>query len=261
MPTPFMHLALAERLIDDPMLPSGIRQLMRAEWGAFLLGSIAPDARRSGGQTRASTHFFEYGPVISPPALTAMLQRYPALRRAAISEDARAAFVAGYAAHLAMDEVWCVRMLFPYFVWEDGTPQLEMRLFHILLAILDRRDRTHIPASQYTALRLVAPQGWLPFMSDADLIAWRDLVAGQLAPGGESQSLRILGRSVGLTAETLAALMDDRAHRDMLNARVSAEVIATVETAMYDAVRMALIAYTGYTGDAVEAPTRAAPVD
>ena len=45
MPTPFMHMALAERLIADPVLPAGLRDLLVSNWGAFLLGSIAPDAR------------------------------------------------------------------------------------------------------------------------------------------------------------------------------------------------------------------------
>ena len=42
MPTPFMHMALAQRLIADPALPGATRDLLRASWGTFLLGSIAP---------------------------------------------------------------------------------------------------------------------------------------------------------------------------------------------------------------------------
>ena len=67
MPTPFMHMALARRLIADPSLPTTIRDLVQSAWGAFLLGSIAPDARISSGLDRANTHFFEYQPVIDPP--------------------------------------------------------------------------------------------------------------------------------------------------------------------------------------------------
>src|SRR5258708_32907601 len=141
MPTPFMHMALAERLIHDPELPEPEHALLRASWGAFVLGSIAPDARVSSGMERGSTHFFEYQPKVDPPAVTAMLQRHAELQRAAISDETRAAFIAGYAAHLAMDEIWCTDLLFPMFIhggdWGDRTTKF--LVLHALLAYLDRR--------------------------------------------------------------------------------------------------------------------------
>jgi hypothetical protein len=247
MPTPFMHMALAQRLSRDPDLPPSARSLLMPAWGAFLLGSIAPDARLSSGMERADTHFFRYGAAIDPPAVTAMLRRYSSLRREAITDDIRAAFVAGYAAHLAMDETWCVRLLFPYFMLE-ALPD-RMWLFHKLVGYLDRRDRAQIPADYYLLLKNTAPQGWLPFIDDAALIAWQSKVAEQLAPGGESQTMAILGRALGIKAADLAAAIDDEAQMQTVWSHISPETVAHIEAGMYSRVRETLTAYlSNHTG-------------
>src|SRR5262249_4134761 len=182
MPTPFMHMALAERLIHDPEWPGLVGSLLRASWGAFLLGSIAPDARVSSGMERGSTHFFEYQPKVEPPAVTAMLQRHAELQRTAITDEVRASFVAGYAAHLAMDEIWCTDLLFPVFIhggdWGDRATKF--LVLHAVLAYLDHRDRELLPESHYGQLAGAEPHGWLPFMEDSALIVWRDTIAKQL---------------------------------------------------------------------------------
>src|SRR5438876_11109177 len=115
MPTPFMHIAFAQRMIADPIVPDSVRATLHADWGAFLLGSIAPDARVSSGIERANTHFFEYQPVVEPSAISAMFSRFPELTHPALSDATHAAFVAGYAGHLVMDQVWCTDFLFPVF--------------------------------------------------------------------------------------------------------------------------------------------------
>lgn len=242
MPTPFMHLALAQRLIADPDLPRRAYDAICAGWGAFLLGSIAPDARISSGAARANTHFFQYEPVVKPPAVIAMLRQYPDLRRSALGDQARLAFLAGYVAHLAMDQAWCTEMLFPYFVRvEWGDRPRRMLVFHILLGYLDARDRAVLPHNQYMALAAAAPHGWLPFISDSDLAAWRDLVAGQITPGGSSRTLEILGKVVGLPPDDLGR----RIERDMAQVweHITPTQVAAVEQAMYSAVREALVYY------------------
>src|SRR6266436_5852158 len=133
MPTPFMHMALAERLITDPVLPAGVRDLLVSNWGAFLLGSIAPDARVSSGIDRVGTHFFEYVPHIDPSAVQVMMMRHPEL--------------AGI----------------PFFegVWgEQATKNLAL---HLLLSHMDQRDRQLLPANQYDDLASATPARWLPF--------------------------------------------------------------------------------------------------
>src|SRR5689334_2305202 len=186
MPTPFMHMALAERLLADPVLPQPIHDLLAENWGAFLLGSIAPDARVSSGLDRVSTHFFEYLPKVDPPAVSAMLKKHKALRRIQITDNAHLIFVAGYAAHLAMDEIWCTELLFPGFFdsnWGDSATKL--LVLHVLLSHLDRRDRQLLPDNHYGLLSSAAPNGWLPFIDDDALVVWRDTIASQLAPGAK----------------------------------------------------------------------------
>jgi hypothetical protein len=246
MPTPFMHMAFAQRLMADPVLPGEVRNLLDSAWGTFLLGNIAPDARVSSGISRADTHFFEYGPVIDPSPGTAMLTRHIDLHRAAINNREKIAFVAGYLAHLAMDEVWCTDLLFPCFIqkprWESQPVSIFM--LHILLGYLDECDRQKLPDSDYDPLQTATPNAWLPFMSDEALVGWRDLIATQLAPGAESQTFEIFGKRIGLTAAEIAEFIHDETRMNSgLWEKLSPQQVELVGEAMYEAGRRAVLNY------------------
>ena len=232
-----MHMALAERLIADFTVPRVVCDLLSANWGAFLFGSIAPDARVSSGLQRADTHFFEYGPRVEPPPVAAMLSAYPQLRRVAVPSDAHAAFIAGYAAHLAMDAVWCTDLLFPVFVesaW--GTQPTKFLVLHLLLANLDRRDRALLPERHYSQLSGAAPQHWLPFIDDASLLVWRDTIASQLAPGAASQTVTILGQRINRSAAEIETILNDETQMQQLTwDNVPLPVLRQTEDAMYRA--------------------------
>lgn len=245
MPTPFMHLAFAKRLISDNNLPGPAHDLLEAGWGAFLLGSIAPDARVSSGLDRVQTHFFEYLPKVDPPAVVAMLAQHPDLKRTAIDDNTRAAFVAGYASHLAMDELWCTDMLFPVFFESDwGTRPEKFLALHGVLAVLDRRDRGLLPDAYYTQLSQAAPRGWLPFIDDAALGVWRNTIADQLAPGARSLTLEVLANRMSMPLAEFTAFVDDEADiKRRVWANVPRERLTGVESAMYDAARDAVIGY------------------
>jgi hypothetical protein len=249
-----MHLALAERLARDPELPTSARDLMSAAWGSFLLGSIAPDARVSGGIPRSGTHFFEYGPVIDPRPAAAMLAAHPKLRYPALGGDAaHAAFIAGYAAHLTMDEIWCVKVLFPHFVIPGGPAQDRLTLFHVFLGGLDARDRQQLAADEYDALCRTAPRNWTPFMADSDLLAWREVVAPQLAPGGQSLTASILAKVLRITPSRMAELMSDAALQEELTRIVPTHTLASLEQAMYVGVRDIVAHYVADEVDVVAA--------
>jgi hypothetical protein len=146
-----------------------------------------------------------------------------------------------------MDETWCVRLLFPYFMLE-ALPD-RMWHFHKLVGYLDRRDRVQIPADYYPLLKNTTPQGWLPFIDDAALIAWQGKVAEQLAPGGESQTMAILGRTVGVEAAELAAAIDDETQMQTVWSHISLERVAHIEAIIYSVVRETLTAYANnHTG-------------
>jgi hypothetical protein len=244
-----MHMALVNRLIDDASLPAASRTLLRSAWGAFLLGSVAPDARVSSGISRVDTHFFEYTPTIDPPPASAMLHRHPSLRRTTLSDEnevAKLAFVAGYAGHLAMDEIWCVDMLFPYFIHLNAwTSQASAMLaLHILLSYLDERDLNQLPTGEYAHLISAEPCRWLPFMPDDALRGWRDIVAAQLPPAGASRTLEILGKRIGMSVEEMTEFLATQDRMDeIIWANIPAERVAATEEAMYVAVRRTVIAY------------------
>lgn len=240
-------MAFAQRVIDDPAL-APYRELIQSQWGAFLLGNIAPDARVSSGIRRADTHFFEYGPVIDPPALQAMLQTFPALVQ--VMPDAQKAFLAGYTAHLAMDEVWCTDMLYPHFtkLWDGNFSSFTM--LHVCLGWLDARDRATLPESQYPALASATPSEWLPFIPDAALVEWRDVVASQIAPGGKSRSLEILGQRVKMNeAELREFIESEKAMNDYLWHNIPHSVIEANDQHMYEAARANILTYLSPTKD------------
>jgi hypothetical protein len=243
MPTPFMHIAVAHRLSADSAVPPEIRAVLHANWGPFLLGSVAPDARVSSGLRRTDTHFFDYQAVIDPPAPVVMLTQHPSLRRPLTHDAAHAAFVAGYVAHLGMDEQWCTDALYPFFdSW--GTRELRFKMLHMLLSHLDARDYVLVPRSDYQPLQSATPVSWLPFIGDADLVTWRDLIAKQLAPEGHNQTFEILGSRIGLTVAEMGAFIADAAQMQaQLWDHVPPERLAVAEESMYQRVRAIVTAY------------------
>ena len=107
MPTPFTHLASAQRLLDDEGWSAPGRAFLRAHAAAFLLGSIAADGHACSDLRREDTHFYTYDRPITTPPAAVMLSRYPVLL-APVSAGQRA-FVAGYVGHLALGELWTER--------------------------------------------------------------------------------------------------------------------------------------------------------
>jgi hypothetical protein len=245
MPTPFTHLANAQRLMTDSHLPNVTRQFLTDQWGAFLFGSIAPDSQHKADLRRADTHFFAYRfPVTIPPAV-AMLQEFPQLENGHVQDASHRAFLAGYLGHLAMDEIWWVEFLYPIFGEGDwASYRIRNFILHALLGIVDDEDYQRLQPDIYPALHTVKADHWLPFISDKSLMAWRDIVTEQLAPGGKSATLEILGSRVDQGIEGLKALLNDPA-------RVQAEIwhnvppqkLATTQDSMYKHMRQTILQY------------------
>lgn len=242
MPTPFTHLACAQRLASDDALPGGLRALIRDHYPAFLLGSIAADGHHLCGRRREETHFYAYDRPMDDHPYRVMLGRYPELTGA---HGARRAFTLGYISHLALDEVWAVRMLRPHFVdraWGDR--HLRFLMLHAILITMDERDAAALDAVTVTALGQADPEDWSPFMSDAPLAEWRTLIYRQIAPGGSSETYAVIAPRVGMSIEDVAALMTDRdrLERDLW-ANVPRPLLAEIEASMYAAARDQMMAY------------------
>ena len=133
---------------------------------------------------REVTHFYQLDQPITERPWRAMFLRYPLLAQA--RDNAHLAFLAGYVAHLALDEFWAENMVRPHF-WGTRTGIVSHwrdKLFalHLILTVMDERDQAELHAWQADSLAQCQPQDWLPFLGDDILRDWRDFVSGQIAP-------------------------------------------------------------------------------
>jgi hypothetical protein len=248
MPTPFTHLAQAQRLLTDPLLPTAIRSALQAACPAFLLGSVAADARTNGSLKREDTHFYSYDQGIHAHPWRVMMERFPQLWQQP-SADAQA-FLAGYVAHLSVDEIWSLDILGPHFAGRQWAPDRQRFLMlHVLLMVMDERDRALLEPWQAETLSQAAPEGWIPFMTDGLLAEWRDFIGGQLPPVGDSQTLAVFGQRINYTPAELRTLLDDAAllERDLW-AHIPQTTLAAVEAQMYAHARQELMTYWSEAG-------------
>lgn len=245
MPTPFTHLRIAQDLLLDERLPPQYRELLAHQLPAFQLGGIVADARVASGVGREVTHFYAYGKPITERPWRLMLRAHPRLTDA--RDEAHLVFLAGYVAHLAADESWALKMVRPQF-WEREWPGVERRdkflALHLILTVMDERDEAALAPWQAESLGRCEPAAWLPFMSDEVLRGWRDLVARQIAPGGESETLAIFGRRLRRDPAEIRAVLDDPAlMRHYLWRHVSQASLARVERQTYAYTRDQLALY------------------
>lgn len=246
MPTPFTHLVAAQRLLDDPVLSSFQRDYLTSSFGAFLLGNISPDAHHLSPipLSREATHFFAYRPQVEPPAIQAFFTAHPELRKEKLKAD-HAAFVAGYIAHLAVDQTWCEDILFPCFYGgEWGTRESRFFMLHVILSVMDNRDYLKLPPHHYTDLVAVKPDNWLSFMPKEALTGWQHIITEQIKPQGESQTLQILGKRVRQGYEELRAVVEspERLQAELW-VYVPPEKLAETEALMYARMVEAVLHY------------------
>jgi hypothetical protein len=215
MPTPFMHLHIAEqikvRLKDQANQWDHLSVVLNDEWPAFYLGSVAPDYQTLCGVPREETHFYSLPPEPDNEAYPRMMDRYPRLANANGLPADQALFVAAYSAHLMLDLIWFRQIVVPMFY---DAPQLgdvrQRHLLHlILLSYLDKLAFEALPHTAGGTLANAQPAGWLPFAADEDLRRWRDFLVPQLRPGGGSQTVEIYAGRLQMTAGAFAAKLDD----------------------------------------------------
>ncbi|MEO8609025.1 MAG: hypothetical protein ABI690_14140 [Chloroflexota bacterium] len=243
MPTPFTHLETAQRLLQDDQIPQSIRDALNAECPAFLLGNIAADARTESGMKREDTHFYSYDKGISEHPWRVMLQTHPSLETT--HSLAQRVFLAGYAAHLSMDEWWSLHMLGPHFANREWAPRPQRFLMlHIILIYMDERDHSQLQPWQYQTLEAAQPEDWTPFMSDTILRDWRDFIARQIKPGNASETLDVLGSRVNMQPAELRAILDDpeKMQNDLWQ-HIPQTLLAEIEADMYRHAREQMLIY------------------
>jgi hypothetical protein len=207
-----MHLALAQEILSGDALPPAVHRLLTQQRGPFLLGHTSPDVQTVSGQGREETHFYALPHVRcrtrDRPAHETLFARYPELARVRGLSTSQAAFVAGYIAHLLLDELWLDEVFLPYFRRQEwGTRRERAFLHNVLRTWLDRRDLERIDGAVTGALRRARPSGWLPFVRDQDLFAWRDWLVGQLSPGQPVQTAEVFAQRMGVSPAEVEAVM------------------------------------------------------
>ncbi len=216
MPTPFNHLVLARQLLDAPGFSSAAQDALTAELPAFLFGNIAPDAQTVSGQPREATHFFPVPLGGAPPAHQVLFERHPELARVDRLSPARAAFLAGYLAHLELDQLWITDIFDPVFGPRQTWSTFRERLYlhNIFRAHWDAQDLRRLPPAIGSDLRAARPDDWLPFVGDDHLRRWRDLVADQLAPGAAARTVEVFAERMGADPHAFAALVNSPAEME-----------------------------------------------
>ncbi|HHS97491.1 MAG TPA: hypothetical protein ENK08_06270, partial [Chloroflexi bacterium] len=209
MPTPVTHLVMARELVEGGALSPPVQSLLEREWGPFLLGHTAPDVQTVSHQPRDETHFYTLPPSSTTPAYRRLLRTYPELARADRLPSDHAAFLAGYLAHLLVDEQWWREIFHPFFGPEAGWETFERRLFlhNVLRTWMDQEDQARLDGREAQALARAEPRGWLPFVRDEDLRAWRDLLVEQLQPGRQVRTAEVFAARMGLPAEAIEATL------------------------------------------------------
>ncbi len=219
MPTPFMHLHIAEQILAGLSAGSDngrIHAQLAAEWPAFYLGSVAPDVNAISELTRAQTHFYTMPPAADVHAPAVMLEQYPTLAQAGQLSMDRAVFVAAYQAHLLLDLIWLRDVVYPYFVQVDHLGDRQQReLTHlILLTYLDALAVEALPDTAVSTLAHAQPQQWLPFVADEILNDWRDMLVAQLSPNASLRTIEIYASRLGIAATQFAQNLQDKAWMD-----------------------------------------------
>jgi hypothetical protein len=229
-----MHLALAEEILRADDLPPTTRRLLTRQRGPFLLGNTAPDVQTVSGQARDETHFYSIPRTSTRPAHETLFAAHPRLARAGSLPPAQAAFVAGYIAHLLLDELWLDDVFLPYFGSAEQTwsTRCERHFVHnVLRTWIDTRDHQRLNGNVSAALRQTKPQRWLSFVADGHLQAWRDWLVEQLVPGHDVQTAEVFARRMGVPVADMKAVLKSP---QQMEERVFCRIPRTVLQSFHD---------------------------
>jgi hypothetical protein len=218
MPTPVQHIIIAEQLLHDFTLPESVRDVLRAQRGAFLFGNTAPDVQVVSNQPREATHFFRIPFGATPQPHHILFNKFPVLAHARSLPAAHAAFIAGYICHLWLDIIWVRDIYLPAFGpdarWDTMRDRL---LFHnILRAWCDQNDQRQLNADTGSSLATAQPRKWLPFTADGYLREWRDRLAAQFQPGAAIRTVEVFAARNRVSPEEFRRVLASPAELDRL---------------------------------------------
>lgn len=207
MPTPFTHLRITHRLLNDSKIPDSVRKLMNIYCADFYLGGVVADARPEGSR-RADTHFYHYTEPMPDSPWREMFRHYPSLKTA--QSKSHKVLLMAYVAHLATDEYWSRNFLKSHIAEANWGKDIYDRFnaLHLLLIYMDERDEKCLPESLPPLMRQSYPSSCLPFIGDEVMCEWRDFIADQLE-NDASQTLEIFGSRIRTAPKDLRKMLDD----------------------------------------------------
>jgi hypothetical protein len=216
VPTPFYHISLAQDILAHPDLPEKTRSFLCEHACDFYLGKTAPDVQTVSGQKRSETHFFYIPLRGAKPPWEKMLSKNRSLRDPSALPPSQAAFIAGYLCHLQADISWLKRIFLPYFGLGERWIKLQRRLFlhNVMRAYLDEQILSKIPPDISSCLHQTQPDHWLPFVADQYLVVWRDDLAQQLHPNGNSRTNEVFAERMGVSVEEITNLLNSEEQLD-----------------------------------------------
>jgi hypothetical protein len=175
--------------------------------GPFLLGHTAPDVKTVSGQKREASHFYTIPRTSNRPAYLVLFDTYPELARADALSPSRAAFIAGYIAHLLLDELWLDGVFQRYFLQDWGPLEERLFLHNVLRTWVDLRDQARLNETTAQALQQARPDDWLPFVPDLYLRRWRDWLVAQLTAAHRMETAKVLADRMGVSATAVETVV------------------------------------------------------
>ena len=175
MPPLGLHTIVAKEIADK--LGSSLLDDYR---GTFYLGSTAPDIRIIARCDRRLTHFFDLDSFEEQSGPEELLQRHPELAEVKKLEGVTVAFMAGYIAHLIMDETWIKDIFRPFFGDQSalaGSPEAKIRdrALQFALDAEGRRD-PELVAHVVDNIRQSEPEVEVGFIDRKSLSRWRTMM-------------------------------------------------------------------------------------
>ncbi len=212
MPTPFYHLALAQDMLASDTLSAQNKARLEANWSAFLFGNIAADAQSLNHQKRVETHFFNVPFGKDDIAYETMFASHPELEKADDLAAAHALFIAGYMCHLWLDQRWIVKILMPVFVQNQITADWTEAMFlhNVLRVHIDRQILPQLDDTVGDVLVTAEPTNWLPFVTDSDLVNWRNFVALQLQGKAPIRTVEVFAQRMKRDPAEFENLLSDK---------------------------------------------------
>ena len=193
MPPLSLHISTARSVSDRVR-----SDLLDSARGCFYLGSTAPDIRVITRWERSRTHFFDLENFEEQSGIGAFFDENPVLAQADKLSTPTAAFVAGYATHLVMDETWINMIYRPYF--GERSPMAGCLRANVMDRALqfsldhDRRSDAALVADVVDAVARCDLGLDLGFIDQATLRQWQKVVVDMMGSAPDWERFRNAAR-------------------------------------------------------------------